>query len=105
MKVRPGADCNFPSHLHVALVDWYVVAQDQASALRMVLEELREARFTFDDLLEPGIHQIEASEWNEYVHSFRGSLRDLFPAQNAVLKYVETGEGAFHGPFLAAPDD
>jgi hypothetical protein len=104
MQVRPGAGCDFPSHLHVALVDWYVVAQDRASALRIILEQLREQHFTFDELLNPGIHEIDVSAWNEYLASLHGSLRDFLPPAEIVLEYFKAGEGTFHGPFLAAPD-
>ena len=91
MKVRPGVGCDFPSHLRVALVDWYVVAKDRESGFRKALEELQVQHFEFEAVVHPGVHEVNASEWNDYLNSLRGSLRDRLPRQDEVVRCVGSG--------------
>jgi hypothetical protein len=105
VKVRPTSAADFPPHLKVALVDCFVVAPDPIAALRMAIDDLRAKHFIFEEVVDTGVHEIDALEWDEYVSLNRSTFKSLLPTQDEVLRFVEREDPIFYGPFCGAPDE
>jgi hypothetical protein len=70
----------------------------------MAIEDLSAQHFVFDKVLDNGVHEIDAFEWDEYISLNRSTFKQLLPAQDWVLRFVDQESGIFYGPFCAAPD-
>jgi hypothetical protein len=104
LKVRTTSARDFPPHLRCALVDCFVAAPDAIAALRIAVEDLSAQHFVFDEVRDNGVHQIDALEWDEYASLNQCAFKQLLPAQDEVVRFVEQERGIFYGPFCAAPD-
>ena len=105
VKARPTSAADFPPHLRCALVDCFVLAPDPIAALRVAIDDISARHFVFEKVVDIGVHQIDASEWDEYVSLNRSAFKPFLPTQDEVVRFVEQESGIFYGPFCGSPDD
>jgi hypothetical protein len=97
VKVRRGANADMPTSLAGAFVPVYAAAENHEDAARKGVAKLVAQGFEFLDIEGP-IHQLDVTQWADYVAQAWPDFSSKLPTQAEVLSGLN-GDLVFFGPF------
>ncbi len=111
IRVRPGPECDMPSHLIGGTAICYVGAPDHLTSVRLAVEAIRSKGYIFEELEGQAFKQLDPTKWDSYLLATWGDLpskvpdqigddvRKAFPNASVIRALVQTGGVAF-GPMI-----
>lgn len=98
LHVGRGTNTDMPEPMVGAFVPVFVAALDHESAAHKAVRNLTMRGFTFIDIADRQIHEMDASKWDEFVREAWPDFSSHFPSQAEVLSELAS-ELLFTGPF------
>lgn len=98
LHVGRGTNTDMPEPMVGAFVPVFVAALDHEDAAHRAVANLTRRGFTFIDIADRQIHEMDATKWDEFVQDAWPDFSGHFPTQHEVLSELSS-ELLFTGPF------
>lgn len=98
LHIGRGTNTDMPEPMVGAFVPVFVAALDHESAAQNAVRNVTMRGFTFIDIADRQIHELDATKWDEFVRDAWPDFSSHFPSQAEVLSKLQS-ELLFTGPF------
>lgn len=100
LHVGRGTNTAMPASLIGAYVPVFVGADGQEAAAFKAVAEVRSRGFSFIDIADGQIHELDPYQWDAFVMETWADFVTEFPAQSKVIKALRTNF-VFIGPYAS----
>lgn len=100
LHIGRGTNTEMPANLTGAYVPVFVGADGHEAAALKAVSEVRSRGFTFIDITDGQIHELDLHGWDAFVMEAWPDFVAEFPAQSEVIEKLRT-EFIFIGPYAS----